>query len=79
VVRFHERAIHSAAWEGHRSFSGAGEWVQLVQIGASQVPDRRAFTFQSQSSAARRPHWMQRFAFSLVQMMAWPPDANGTW
>jgi len=37
------------------SFSGAGDVAQLAQIGASQVPDRRSGTFQSQSLVATRP------------------------
>lgn len=43
------------------SLSGAGEVVQLEQMGASHVPLLRSGTRQSHSSVAGRPH-LQRFA-----------------
>ena len=44
----------------HRSLPGAGDVVQPVQIGASQVPLLRVGTFQSHSSVAGRPQGQRR-------------------
>jgi hypothetical protein len=74
---FVHRLFHSAACFGQRSLSGAGLVVQASQIGASQVPDFRDFTFQSQSSAAGLPQPMHRFRAPLVQTMALAPF--GSW
>ncbi len=60
----------AVAWSGQRSLSGAGEMVQLVQIGASHVPVRFPVTFQSQSKVAGRPQVAQRWRLPDEQTIA---------
>lgn len=60
AARSRWRSAHSTACAVHRSLFGAGDVVQRLQIGLSQVPLLRVGTFQSHSSVARRPHAQRR-------------------
>ena len=76
----HARAFHASnalACVRHRSLSGAGDVVQLVQMGASQVPLLFFGVFQSQISVAGRPH-AHRCRRRVPQTIADPPPGRVT-
>jgi hypothetical protein len=83
VVRFDHRAapLRASHWSrcaGQRSLPGAGVCAQLLQIGVSQVPERRDLTFQSQSLPAGFPHAHLRRLRRGPQAIARPPPGSWT-
>lgn len=81
LLRPHTRLAFQAsnfkACFGQRSLLGAGDVVQLLQIGASQVPLFFLSTFQSQTRVADRPQ-AQRWRRAGPQTIADPPPGTLT-